>query len=246
MLNCSKYEYLNLQIYISPFLNLNFILNFVCVCVRVRPCACRRSSGSRTSSCRDIWPDLPRSTRTSQDNRPIRTLSLSRQSTSLQVGGQDCMCLRLTMRATAGQTSVIHYSSTLCSSDCMLNIQIRKSNDTDDKLTLRVDKIFSIPQFSGLILQFVFISANCFRLLRSKQANFLSQSFQLHTAEPVPSVFFKKTITVGCIWDRTLRRMFNHWASSVTAQIRVSSEVHRQKQNKCILQSLTEIIQSTY
>ena len=60
------------------------------------------------------------------------------------------MCLRLTMRASAVQTSVIYYSSALRSSDCILNIQIRKSNDTDDKLTLRVDKIFSIPQFNGL------------------------------------------------------------------------------------------------
>ena len=64
----------------------------MCVCVRV----CRRSSGSRTSSCRDTWPDLLHSTRTSQDNRLIRTLSLSHQSTSLQVGGQDYMCLRFT------------------------------------------------------------------------------------------------------------------------------------------------------
>ena len=49
-------------------------------------CVCRRSSVSRTSSCRDTWPDPLHSTRTRRGNRPIRTLSHSRQSTSLQVG----------------------------------------------------------------------------------------------------------------------------------------------------------------
>lgn len=52
-------------------------------------CHCRRSNGSRTSSCRDTWPDLPRSTRTSRDSLPVRTRSHSRPSTSLQVGQQE-------------------------------------------------------------------------------------------------------------------------------------------------------------
>lgn len=49
-------------------------------------CLSRRSSdSSRTSSFRDTWPDLPHSTRTSRGNLPIRTLSHSSKSTSLQV-----------------------------------------------------------------------------------------------------------------------------------------------------------------
>lgn len=46
-------------------------------------CLCRRSSGS------DTWPDLLHSTRTSREQRPIRTLTHSSRPTSLQVRLQE-------------------------------------------------------------------------------------------------------------------------------------------------------------
>lgn len=46
-------------------------------------CLCRRSSGS------DTWPDLLHSTRTSREQRPVRTLTHSSRPTSLQVRLQE-------------------------------------------------------------------------------------------------------------------------------------------------------------